>query len=750
MNRRPDESAVLDAADRDRGAVLPLVLVMMVLSALVVIPLLSYSVSVLKANTVVANTTRDREAAEAGVRVALLDPNDLFSECDAGSTAVPAPFRVIDEVDVTTRCELVEEVGPLNVMGFQTPVGSTATQLGATLPATLTGTRSTSPAVPPYPTDERWWTATETATSGSTWMPPLPTLPATTRTATPYAMPASYDCSVFLPGHYTAPITISSGNVYFASGVYYFESDLIISGDATVIVGYGLAGFDHSDCADDVQVSANLLGNPGTFDIDGDGATFVFGGAGNFVVDNATTITGLSVRFNQRYAEVDRGGRVSIMSVNGDDITAIDHVVDDVVSVPRSRVMVDETTVALGENGATYTVSSPRFTSKERLPEAPADLTLTPFTTPTGAPNNGAVFVTWAEVTGQAAGGAVIDEYRVTSGGGRTVVCAHAVIISPAPGTLGCLVTGLSTGQNATLYVQAHNSAGWSPEASGVVQPTTTSPLMAAPDAPTGVTVTPYDQAATVGWTPAVDHGAPVTTYTVTAERVYLVAQTPPPADDDDDDDDDDDEDAEVLPPVETYEAVATCTTTASALEAAAVQCTFASLPDLAPIDDAGNVNVGYRFVVTATNAMGTSVPAIHVPTPAVLAFDGDPVPAAVPPAVRYVEPWIPEPIVDLRVAKNVPTAVAVPGYVSVPMGRIELVNTNGQDVKINGGILTSTMVVDDKRAAGPESLPIGYRSDIVLQRKIKIVAVAGRTTVTAYVQVNENGDYKVNSWVVS
>ena len=152
-----------------------------------------------------------------------------------------------------------------------------------------------------------------------------------------------------------------------------------------MIVGYGLTGFDHSDCADDVQVSANLLGNPGTFDIDGDGATFVFGADGNLVVDNSTTITGLSVRFNQRYAEVDRGGRVSIMSVNGDDVTAIDHIVDDVVSVPRSRVMVDETTVALGENGATYTVSSPRFTSKARLPEAPADLTLTPFKTPTGA-----------------------------------------------------------------------------------------------------------------------------------------------------------------------------------------------------------------------------------------------------------------------------------------------------------------------------------------------------------------------------
>jgi hypothetical protein len=59
-------------------------------------------------------------------------------------------------------------------------------------------------------------------------------------------------------------------------------------------------------------------------------------------------------------------------------------------------------------------------------------------------------------------------------------------------------------------------------------------------------------------------------------------------------------------------------------------------------------------------------------------------------------------------------------------------------------------MLVDDQRAAGAESLPVGYRSDIVLQRKIKVVSVAGHTTVAAYVQINENGDFKVNSWVVS
>ena len=112
-------------------------------------------------------------------------------------------------------------------MGFQTPVGSTATQLGATLPDTLTGTRSTSPAVPPYPTDERWWNADR---DGDHRLD-LDARPADAARHDAHA-DARTRCRrrttarVFLPGHYTAPVTISSGNVYFASGVYYFENDL--------------------------------------------------------------------------------------------------------------------------------------------------------------------------------------------------------------------------------------------------------------------------------------------------------------------------------------------------------------------------------------------------------------------------------------------------------------------------------------------------------------------------------------------
>ena len=73
------------------------------------------------------------------------------------------------------------------------------------------------------------------------------------------------------------------------------------------------------DCSDDIQVAANVIGTPGTFDINGGGATWVFGGDGRLVVDDAATTTILRLRFNQRYADADRGGRISIMTVNGDD-----------------------------------------------------------------------------------------------------------------------------------------------------------------------------------------------------------------------------------------------------------------------------------------------------------------------------------------------------------------------------------------------------------------------------------------------
>jgi hypothetical protein len=47
--------------------------------------------------------------------------------------------------------------------------------------------------------------------------------------------------------------------------------------------------------------------------------------------------------------------------------------------------------------------------------------------------------------------------------------------------------------------------------------------------------------------------------------------------------------------------------------------------------------------------------------------------------------------------------------------------------------------------------VPIGFRNNIVLQRKVRIVATAGNATATAIVQINEDGaSYAINAWVVN
>jgi hypothetical protein len=139
-------------------------------------------------------------------------------------------------------------------------------------------------------------------------------------------------------------------------------------------------------------------------------------------------------------------------------------------------------------------------------------------------------------------------------------------------------------------------------------------------------------------------------------------------------------------------------------------------------------------------------------PEPLVLGFNGSGV-ALTPPAPRIVEPWLPVPIIEI-VASNgaVDASVAIAGYVAVPMGRIAVTNPDGDDISIKGGVSAGTFdVVDGRAVAGVAgSLPFGFKNDIVLQRKVRIVATARQITATAIVQVNEDGaNYSVNSWVI-
>ena len=277
---------------RDRGSVLPLVLVMIVVAGLIVVPMLSYAVSIFRANSVVSTRTRDLESAKGGLRVALADPANIFTTCD-NSGSLPA--TTVNGLTVTTTCTELAEIGPATALGYQLPTSAVATQLGATVPSSFSGTRGEPPAVPPYVAPD-WWagqTSDIAPVNDAIWMPQLPRYPSSDRVATPFNMPSSFDagsirCKVFLPGRYSSPLTLDQNwNYYFASGVYYFSQPIRVSGAANVVVGYGLSDFDNTDCADDIQVAANVQSPPATFDINGGGATFVFGANAQLVIDDS-------------------------------------------------------------------------------------------------------------------------------------------------------------------------------------------------------------------------------------------------------------------------------------------------------------------------------------------------------------------------------------------------------------------------------------------------------------------------------
>lgn len=728
---------------RDEGAILPLVLIMIVIGALIVLPLIRYSISVLRANEVEADRTRHAEAAKAGIRVALGDPANVFTSCNNSADLTPAT-PIIDGISVSVSCLELDETGPLEVLGFQIPMANTTMQLGATVPTSFTGNSLSSDPVPPYPADEAWWSGQEssTAVTDTIWLPQLPVRPSVAREPTPYPMPAGFACSVFLPGYYPDPVSVT-GTVYFASGVYYFEDEVRIEGTSDVVVGQGLEDFG-TDCADDIQVATNILdhpvsGPPVTFGIDGGGGTWIFGDEGRLVIDNSASAS-LSLRFNQRYADVARGGRVSIMSVNGDDVDPVDHVVTNVSSVDRSTVLTSSGPVlTLGDSGAEYLPSSSTYTDKARPAEPPVVNSVVGLIDPAGTPT-GVARVEWNEVTGQDAGGTLVEgfEVQVSPAPAGPAPCDLTEIVPAGDGTFSCLVRGLTPGVAYDVSVATKNSAGTgTPGLSVSVTPPVApgpSDFVDVPDSPVidAVVETGADDEALVSWTVPFDGGAPIVSYDVKAYRVFNDVPIPP------------------APPVEQPPVlVSSCSPPpATTWEPAALSCVVSGLPDLTQPED-----VGYRFSVTATSSLGDSAELIaDPPSGPVLAFDGggtDPDPPTT--IERIVEPWIPEPIIDVQAPNNVTTHLSVPGHIAVPMGRIGVDNPNGLDINITGGVVTGTFDVNDSREdlAVPGSVPIGFKNDIVLQREVRLTSRAGNITSVAVAKINEDGAaYALSAWV--
>ena len=336
---------------RDEGSSMILALVVMVVGTLMVLPMMNYTMSVLRANKSSSTKLARIEVVEGGLRATFFDPLKLYQACveSGGNTAVQ--LAVPPGLNIESECTTIGSQQRVEVPeDFRFALTTTQVGSNAVIPAPYVATPEESPLlngtispawctsmvpvggadkVPcgkPYPNNGnvdplRWLADTSTEYVDEKVFTPL--LPAV---ANAFAYAGGYDmiegpCRVFFPGRYVDDVVITGSTpVYFASGVYYFEKTVRISGDANVVVGAGSApGCVESDAvavADAINVPFDAYSN-------GVGGTWVFGQNGRLVIDTATPSTGAGVNlvFNRRLvANTDPEAvmnEVSIMSVNG-------------------------------------------------------------------------------------------------------------------------------------------------------------------------------------------------------------------------------------------------------------------------------------------------------------------------------------------------------------------------------------------------------------------------------------------------
>lgn len=659
---------------------LVMVLVMMVIGSLIVIPTMTYAVSVMRANTTLSEKTKRVEAVKAGLRIALADPTKLYHTCDdAGqNVSIDIAGLQLSGVNVTTKCYMIGQESAQSAE--QIRYGITATRLGEIAPSGLSGN-----VAPAMTTTTDWWSHTSLLSeTNKIWQPNLASHGLDRRPAAGTEMPAGFQaCTVYFPGTYVDPVVLD-GPTYFASGIYYFEDTVTVIGGASVVVGLGgIPG-----CTSDQEAVFYAQTVPSTHNISGLGATWVLGKKARVVVDN-TNNTALSLQFNARYVAPGEAGDapsadVSIISVNGDlaadGVTGTNLSVPGVIDVPLSLVGSENAVPATSQR---YVPSV--YTPKPARPDAPTGVAATRYV--------GAARITW---TAPYEGGSPITGYTVTaSSNGATCTTAGATT---------CAITGLPS-SSTTFTVVANNAAGSSAASapSTAVTPGGTT-SMVVPTKPATPTIKAYlSGAVQAKWTAPTDGGAPIKSYTVTASSGQ------------------------------------TCTVTVDVAVTPPLACNLT----LAPL-----AILGTTFTVTATNAVGTSLPSnASGGLTALQLLAGVPDAIIVPtPSVTY------RAIIDVNLPSASAVTVDIPGYVSVPQGRFNLNNPNALDVEMRGAVLAAEFDVVDARIQPPTapSIPVGF-VETEVQRKFRLVTSSnrGHETSTAIVQVNQNGAYAINSWEV-
>jgi len=158
------------------------------------------------------------------------------------------------------------------------------------------------------------------------------------------------------------------------------------------------------------------------------------------------------------------------------------------------------------------------------------------------------------------------------------------------------------------------------------------------------------------------------------------------------------------------------------------------------------DLNQSYLFV---PHSMSTGSPAVDA------ASNGYNASTLVPLATPVVLPAVQtNPVIDFSFTGANNGTLYVPGYVSVPQGRININVSATSLVKKNisllGGVLAAQFT---QGAAQPAIQQLGIVNRVV-QKTFKIVSTttSGTPVVVsvAQVQVNDYGEYVVNSWIIT
>jgi hypothetical protein len=340
-------------SQRDRGSSLVLAMVMMLMGAMMVLPVMRYTMTVLKSGHVRSDTADRTEAVKGGLRVALYDPVALYQECVLSGRTTARQLAVPPGLDIVSWCTTTKDA--LQDVPSEQRYALTTTQVGseAAIPAPyagdparpeLAGTMSPTwctsmnqadvnmrlPCGKPYPsngsaTTNQWQLDSSVTSAGSkVFTPRLPTFSNSLAYAAGYMMPPGDNgeqCRVYFPGKYTDDVVLTDNiPTYFVSGIYYFEKAVRISGNANVVAG---AGSIPSCVESDAVAVADAINAPFDAYSNGVGATFVFGLNGRLVIDNVAPAGGAGTSFKMNRRLVDKTdpdvvlNDISIMSVNG-------------------------------------------------------------------------------------------------------------------------------------------------------------------------------------------------------------------------------------------------------------------------------------------------------------------------------------------------------------------------------------------------------------------------------------------------